>query len=132
MSEENIETARRMLRLIEERDEQGFVECFDPSCEFLLPRNLLEGGSYRGSEGIRQALADVYATWEEVRFEIDDIRTAGSQVVVLCRTTNIGKGGAPPITYPTAYFYEMRDGQIVYFRPYQTLDEALEAAGLSD
>jgi ketosteroid isomerase-like protein len=131
MSQENVEIAGKMLRLIEERDEEGFVECFDPNCEFLLPRKLLEGGSYRGSEGVRRAFADVYATWEEVRFEIEDIRTTGSQVVVLSRTTNVAGGGAPPITYRTAYFYEIRDGQILYFRPYQNVGEALEAAGLS-
>jgi ketosteroid isomerase-like protein len=132
MSQENVEIAGRMLRLIEERDEEGFVECFGPNCEFLLPRNLLEGGSYRGGEGVRRAFADVYATWEEVRFEIEDIRTAGSHVVVLSRTTNVGRGGAPPVTYPTAYLYEIQGGQIVYFRPYQSVAEALEAAGLSE
>ena len=119
-----------MLRLIEERDEAGFVECFDANCEFLLPRNLLEGGSYRGPEGARRALADVYAAWEEVCFEIEGIRTKGSRVVVLSRTTNVARG-APPVTYPTAYFYEIRGGRILYFRPYQSVAEALEAAGLS-
>jgi hypothetical protein len=64
--------------------------------------------------------------------EIEDIRTTGSRVVVLSRTTNVGKGGAPPITYRTAYFYEIRGGQILYFRPYQSVAEALEAAGLPD
>jgi ketosteroid isomerase-like protein len=132
MSQENVEVAGRMLRLIEERDEEGFVECFDPNCEFLLPRNLLEGGSYRGHDGVRRVLADVYATWEEVHFEIEDIRPVGARVVVLSRTTNVGREGAPPITYPTAYFYEMRGGRIVYFRPYQNVAEALEAAGLNE
>ena len=118
--------------MIEERDEEGFVECFDPNCEFLLPRNLLEGGSYKGDEGIRRALADVYASWESVRFEIEDIRTIGSRVVVMSRTTNVARDGGPPITYPTAYLYEMRGGRILYFRPYQSRAEALEAAGLSE
>jgi ketosteroid isomerase-like protein len=127
-----MEIAGRMLRLIEVRDEEGFVECFDPDCEFLLPRNLLEGGSYSGRDGVRLALADIYATWEDVRFEIEDIRAFGSRVVVLSRTTNVGRGEAPSISYSTAYFYEIRGGQILYFRPYQSVADALEAAGLSD
>ena len=132
MSQENVEIAGRMLRRIQERDEEAFVECFDPNCEFLLPRNLLEGGSYKGREGVRRAFADIYAAWEEVHFEIKDVRPIGSRVVVVSRTTNIGREGGPPITYPTAYFYEIRGGQIVYFRPYQSVSEALEAAGLSE
>ncbi len=132
MSEENVEVAGRMLRLIEERDEEGFVECFHPNCEFLLPRNLLEGGSYKGCEGVRRAFVDIYTSWEEVRFEIEDILTAGSHLVVLSRTTNVGRGEAPPITYPAAYLYEMQGGQIVYFRPYESTADALEAAGLSE
>jgi ketosteroid isomerase-like protein len=130
MTQENAELAGRMLRLIEERDEEGFVECIDPNCEFLLPRNLLEGGSYRGREGASRAFADIYATWKEVRFEIEDVRTADAHVVVLSRTTNVGKGGVPPVSYPTAYLYEIQAGRIVYFRPYQSATEALEAAGL--
>ena len=132
MSEEKAELAARMLRLIEERDADGFVRCFDPNCEFLLPRNLLEGGSYRGGEGVRRAFADVYEAWDEVRFEIEDVRTAGAHVVVLSRTTNVAKGGAPTVTYNTAYLYEIEGGRIRYFRPYQDVGEALEAAGLSE
>jgi ketosteroid isomerase-like protein len=132
MSEENVDLAGRMLRMVEERDEEGFVRCFGPNSELLLPRNLLEGGSYRGGEGLRRALADIYATWEAVHFEIEDTRAAGSHVVVLSRTTNVGKEGSPPVTYPAAYFYEIAGGQIVYFRPYDSFAEALGAAGLAE
>jgi ketosteroid isomerase-like protein len=132
MSQENVEIAVKMLRLIEERDELGFVQCFDPNCEFLLPRNLLEGGSYRGHEGVRQAFADVYAAWEDVRFEVEGTRSTGSHVVVVSRTTNVGKGAAPPVTYSTAYLYEIRERKILYFRPYRAVAEALEAVGLSE
>jgi hypothetical protein len=51
---------------------------------------------------------------------------------VLSRTTNVGRGDAPPITYPTAYLYKTVEGKIVYFRPYQSFAEALEAVGLSE
>jgi ketosteroid isomerase-like protein len=132
VSQENVEIVRRMIRAFEDRDAEALVECCSPKCEFLLPRNLLEGGSYRGHEGVGRMLADAYATWEAFRIDVQDVRTTGNCVVVLSHTTNVGKGSAPAITYRYAYLARMLDGKIVYFRPYQSHAEALEAVGLSE
>ncbi len=130
---ENVETIiHRATNAFSDRDVESFVGCFHPEAELLLPRNLLEGGSYRGHTGIRQALADAYETWEEIHFELDDIRVLDDGAVILGRTTNVGKGDAPAVEYESAYLVRVRDGKIVYYRPYQSHHEALEAVGLSE
>ena len=43
-----------------------------------------------------------------------------------------GAGEAPTVEYESAYILQVRDGKIVYFRPYESHREALEAAGLSE
>jgi hypothetical protein len=58
--------------------------------------------------------------------EIDD------RVVVLGRSTNVGRGETPTVEYESAYLSELRDGKIVYLRPYESHREALEAAGLRE
>ena len=53
-------------------------------------------------------------------------------LVVLGRAINVGKGDAPAVEYESSYLAKLRDGKIAYWRPYQSHDEALEAAGLSE
>ena len=114
------------------RDVEAWVECHDESAEFLWPRNVLEGGSYRGHVGLRRAFADAFETWEDIRFDLEATRDVDDLVVVLGRTTNVGKGEAPAVEYQSGFLVKVRSGKIVYFRPYQSHLEALEAAGLSE
>jgi ketosteroid isomerase-like protein len=132
MSDENMEIVRRALTAFLERDDEALVECAAPDIEFLLPRNLLEGGSYKGYEGLRHAIADSFETWQDIRFDLQDIRDIEDRVLVLGRSTNAGRGGAPEVEYESAYLFKLRDGKIVYERPYESHREALEAAGLSE
>jgi hypothetical protein len=65
MSRENVEVAERFIEAWNARDADGLAEVTHPEGEILLPRNLLEGGSYVGPDGARRALADALETWEE-------------------------------------------------------------------
>ncbi len=132
MSQENVEIALRATDAIFARDVEAWVECFDKSAEFLLPRNVIEGGSYRGHDGLRRAFTDVFETWDDIRFAREATKDRDDLVVVLGRTTNVGKGEAPTIEYESAYLYKVCAGKIVYFRPYQSQLEALEAVGLAE
>ena len=58
MSEGNAEEVTRFVQAWWEKDPDPFIELCDPEVELLLPRNLLEGGSYKGRDGARQAFAD--------------------------------------------------------------------------
>ena len=98
----------------------------------LWPRNVLEGGSYRGHDGLRRALADAFETWEDFHFDLEDTRAVDDFVVALGQTTNVGKGDAPAVEYQSAYLFKLREKMIAYSRPYQSHREALEAAGLSE
>jgi ketosteroid isomerase-like protein len=132
MSQENVEIARTMIRAFEERDADALIECTDADGELLLPRNLIEGGSYKGHEGVRQALADAFDTWEGIHFEVHDVRATDDCAVVLSRTTNVGKGETPTVEYEIGYLVRMRGSKIIYMRPYLDPHEALEAAGLAE
>ena len=132
MSEENVVTVREALAAFLDRDAEAFAECFAEDAVLLLPRNALEGGSYQGRDGARRALADAFETWADIRIEIESTREIGDQVLVVCRVMNVGKAGTPSIEYEGFQLARFRDGKIVDWRPYQSQNEALEAAGLSE
>jgi ketosteroid isomerase-like protein len=131
MSQENVEVARRFFEAWNARDADALAEGAHPQAEILLPRNLLEGGSYTGPEGARRALADALKTWEETRVIVEAIREAGNQVVVLGRTFNSPPGG-PRTETIAGYVIRVQDGKIAHLRPFMSHGEALEAVGLSD
>jgi ketosteroid isomerase-like protein len=133
MSQENMEQlVRAALRAFRARDLEGWVDCFHPNAEFLLPRNVLEGGSYRGHEGVGRALVDAFETWEDIRIEIQEVHALDEGAVILGRTVNVGKGDAPTVEYQSAYLAKLREGKIAYWRPYQSHVEAIEALRLSE
>jgi uncharacterized protein (TIGR02246 family) len=132
MSEENVEIVRTAIRAFTERDADGFADCFASNAELLLPRNRLEGGSYKGRDGIKRAVADAFEMWTDVLVDVQSTRAVGDQVVVLSRVTNIGGEHAPAIEYESGYVAKLSGGKIVYLRPYESHRQALEAAGLSE
>ena len=132
MSEENVEIVRAALQAFTERDVDALVECFALDAEVRLPRNTLEGGSYKGREGVERALRDAFETWEDILIDVQSIRAVGNQVVVLSRVTNVGRAETPTVEYESASVAILRNGKIVHMRPYASHRDALEAAGLSE
>ena len=131
MSQENVEIVQRFFGAWNARDADALAADAHPQAEILLPRNLLEGGSYAGPEGARRALADALQTWEETQVIVEAIREAGDQVVVLGRTVNTPPGG-PRMETIAGYVIRIQDGKIAHLLPFMSHEEALEAVGLSE
>jgi ketosteroid isomerase-like protein len=129
MSQENVTVVQRFFDAWNARDADALADNAHPQAEILLPRNLLEGGSYTGPEGARRALADALETWEETTVTVEAIREAGDQVVVLGRTFNTPPGG-PRTETIAGYVVRVQDGKVAHLRPFMSHGEALEAAGL--
>jgi ketosteroid isomerase-like protein len=132
MSRENVEVVHKFIQAWNERDAETLAALTHPEGEIVLPRNLLEGGSYRGIEGARRALADALETWEEVTVGIETIRDRGDQVVVLARTVNVPRREGPRTEYEAGYVMTVRDGKLLQLRPFMSHGEALEAVGLRE
>ena len=126
-----MEVAEHFIEAWNARDADALAEVTHPEGELLLPRNLLEGGSYLGPDGARRALADALETWEEAHVTVGAVREQGDQVVLLARTVNMPRGG-PRTEYEAGYVVRVRDGKVVHLRPFMSHNDALEAVGLSE
>jgi ketosteroid isomerase-like protein len=131
MSQENVELVQRFFDAWNARDGDALAENSHREAEILLPRNLLEGGSYIGPDGARRALADALETWEETRVIVEAIREAGDELVVLGRTVNRPPGG-PRTETIAGYVIRVQDGKLAHLRPFMSHEEALEAVGLRE
>jgi ketosteroid isomerase-like protein len=67
-----------------------------------------------------------------MRLEPQDFVDAGDKVVVSVRLVGVGKESGVETTANAAHVWTFRDGRIVRQTTFQTMPEALEAAGLSE
>jgi len=132
MSQENVDNALAAVDAWNRGDREAWMAVWDEEAEFYPLRAQLEGKSYRGHDGLERFLAELAEDWEEVRFEIEETRDAGEQVVGIGRFRARGRASGVDIDVPLGVFTRMRRGKIVYTRLFSEPAEALEAAGLSE
>ena len=129
MSEENVELLHQGVAAWNRRDLDGYLELFDPEIEWYSGATRVEGGAYRGREGIRRFWTDVYVVYDELVTSIEEVREAGDMVVGLGRLRGRSKGGAP-VDAQYGIVLRCRGGLLLSGSDWFSHTEALEAGGL--
>src|SRR5215208_3086176 len=132
MSQENVEINLSVVDAWNRGDREAWMALWDEEAEFYPLRAQLEGESYRGHDGMERFLGEMAEDWEEVRFEIDEARDAGEQVVGIGRFRARGRASGVDLTVPLGVLTRVRRGKIVYTRFFSGASDALEAAGLRE
>ena len=129
-----MEAVRRLLDGWNRGDVDAWLEPAHPEIEWFseIARSV-EGSEavYRGIPGLRRFWDEWHAVWE-LAIEISEFRDLGDTVVALGRIRARGGASGIDIEGPVAYILEFEEGLVRKARAYLDLDEALEAAGLSE
>ena len=133
MSEENVEIIRRMYERWLDQDPSLF-EAFDDEIE-LHPDPAADwvgvNDIYRGHEGVRRYIVQVYEAFEDYRPEVEELRDAGDKVITLAIEHGRGKtSGAAVKAHRTAHVWTMRAGRAIRVDLYLDRDQAFDAVGL--
>jgi ketosteroid isomerase-like protein len=136
MSRENVEAFKRAVEAANRRDIEGFVALCDPEVEWPRPAILmaLGGGAevYRGHEGVREVLGDVFEVFAELHLEISEIRDLEDRLVAIGRLRPRGAESGAETVAALGYVVDFKNHRAVRIRTYLDPEEALEAAGLSE
>jgi ketosteroid isomerase-like protein len=97
-------------------DFDAWIGAWDERAEFHPLRARSEGRAYRGHDGLRRLVAELAQEWEQVRFEVDEIRNAGEQVVALGRVRARPRPAGVERDAPLALVGVVRDRKLVYSR----------------
>jgi ketosteroid isomerase-like protein len=92
----------------------------------------VEGGSFRGREGVETYFQVLDTTWEEVQLVAEEVRDLGESVIWLGRIEGRGRGSGVPVDAPMGAVFDFRGGKISRARSYLDHAAALEAAGLKE
>jgi ketosteroid isomerase-like protein len=133
VSQENLEIVKRVIDDYNRRDLDAYDELFTPDFElFPALRGTVEGGSYRGREGMERLFDATRDTWEDFRLIADEFRDLGDRVLVVGRVEGRGRGSGVPVDVPTETIFDFRDDKISRARAFLDHGEALRAAGLAE
>ena len=132
MSEENVEIVRAALDAYNRGDRDAALKDMAPDFELDMSRSIGpdQRGVYRLDQ-MRQFWDDFLEPVESHRLEAEEFIEAGDQVIVPTTAYARGRDGIE-VTARTATIYTIRDGAIARMCMYQTLQDALEAAGLGE
>ncbi len=134
MSRENVEIVRRAIAAWNRRqlDDQSVIEkLFDPDVEWLpATESLFAADTYRGHEGVRRFLAELFSAWDQYALEDVEFVDAGDQVVAITRIR--ARTREIEIDELWSALLILRGGKIARFQGFSSPEGALEAAGLSE
>jgi ketosteroid isomerase-like protein len=144
MSQENVETYRRVVAAFnrggdphaqELLDPEGpqAQELFDPEVriEPLLAGGV-EGAVYRGRAGAVEFVSQLNEVFAEVHADYSRIEEFNEVLLVSGKTTGRGRKGGAPVEQPWFSAIRFRQGKIIYAAFRLTRAEALEAVGLQE
>jgi ketosteroid isomerase-like protein len=143
MSQENVELVRSMWEPFKGVDateidwdsdtiRELVEQQYSPEVELRWSTRGPEARVYRGREGVIQAFREWVEPFSEYYTEPLDFIGLGDQVVIPQKQWGVGSTSGIPVEIEVTHVYEFRDGQIIRVDEYDTLEEALEAAGLRE
>ena len=132
MSQENVETVKRAVAAVNERDIDRYLASCTEDIELLTPLGPI-GGTYEGPEDIRRFFADIEDTSPDFRLDLEHVEAIDEdRVLAFLRTSASGRTSGIPTGVPTTNLYDFLDGKIRRVRIFLDRDEALEAVGLRE
>jgi uncharacterized protein len=111
-------------------DLEAFLALTAEDVEFTSMVAEAEGTTFRGHDGVRAWWETVRGAFEDVHWELLDVRGSGDRGVIHFRMT--GTLGSVPVEQTMWQATTLRDGRVTWWAFFRTEREALEAVGLSD
>ena len=135
MSQENLEIVAAVVAAFNRGDLEALLSRWHPDGEYRAAiQQVVEGeaGAFRGHDGLREWWQELHDLYDGLRAEVLEVRDLGEQVVVAFVIHGRGKGSGVALGTPLAQALTIRQGKVTRARDYFSVDEALEAMGLSE
>ena len=131
MSQENVEIVRRSIEAYNRGDLDAVFKDAAPDFEYDLSRAVGPWRGVYGRDGALSQIREIVESWEWVRVEQHELIEVGEHVVAPWTMRGAGRDGIE-LEARATFVWTFRNGSVVRLCLYQELDEALEAAGLSE
>jgi ketosteroid isomerase-like protein len=133
MSQENVETVRKLIEAWNQRDADRWLSYATPEIEWVpAGPAAVEGAVYRGREEVASGIAAVWETWGVFDFREGELRDLGESVLWLGRVKMRGSASGIELDQEFAIHGVVQDGKLTRVQTFLTWQAALGAVGLAD
>lgn len=132
MSEENVESSRRLWDRFMTGDTPGVLASMDTDVEVHDVPELPGAGVYHGHAGWQEQIAKFREAFEQMDYRVLEHIDCGESVVTVIEATATGTGSGITGTVTYAQVETWRSGKVVSIRYFTSKEAALEAAGLAE
>jgi ketosteroid isomerase-like protein len=132
MSEQRVESLRRLYAALVRGDTQGVIEHLHPTAELHQPPEAPGASSYYGRDEVARGTADFLSAWDDFTFEPREVSAIGDGVLVNVLLTGKGRGSGVEVSRSLFHAWTFRDDQPQRLFVCMTREEALDAAGLRE
>jgi len=128
VSDDRITIARRGFDAFNRGEVEELVALSHPDCEWLPFRAQLEGGAYRGHDGIREFARDMAEDWESFVVEMDETCQFGDNVLIVGRVRALARGSGVTVENRSGFVLEFDGDRIRRLVSFSDPDAARQAA----
>jgi ketosteroid isomerase-like protein len=132
MSQENVERMRGAMEAFNQRDGSAFDGFLARDAEIVPVRAAVEGTTYRGVDAGSQYCVAVNQSWENLGWDVEQIRDGEDWVLALGHIRGAGRDSGVAIDTRAGWLAHFSQGRITRFQTFTNRDDALEAAGLRE
>ena len=132
MSQENVEIVRAVFDSFSRDDTSAMLELFDPSVVFTPIPDAPDVQSFHGHEGLLEGLAQSTEIWEDFSVELREMRDFDDHVLASLRWWGRGPSSGIQVEVDICALVTFRENKVVRWLLFESEQQALEAAGLSE
>jgi ketosteroid isomerase-like protein len=130
MGQENVELVRSLFDAYLRGEEGAALELISPGIAVTQFPDQLDGRTFHGHDGVREAMDSWINAWDEWSIELLSAREIGADVLAIALQRVRGKTSGALITSEAAFVFTIREALIVRWQMFGTEAEALKAVGL--
>jgi ketosteroid isomerase-like protein len=128
MSQENVDKLGVIFDLVFGGRPLG-PDLLADDAEWVNPPDAVEPGTRSGAAAFNDAIATVFATWDDVRFDTDRVIGDGDRVVALGVLHGHMHASGMEIDSPHGQIWTFRDGRVTRMQWFNSRADTMRAAG---
>jgi ketosteroid isomerase-like protein len=133
VSRKDLERVREVYAAFARGDRAAALGLSDPEIEITERPGVLDSKTYRGHEGLLEAIDNWVGQWDEFRMDVEQMTdVGGGNVVSVVRHYGRGKLSGVVVEQQIVYVHTLRNGKAIRWQMFGTVDEALASTGRQD
>lgn len=126
---EKAELVGRVYEALNRADPDALVALAHEDVEFVSILSSVEGGAYRGHDGLRRYVDDLQRAWDEATWTVERVVELDQETVVAVSSARFhARSSGMQLDQAFAVVLRFRDGLVWRAEAYADVDEAFKAA----